>query len=384
MQRIRVAIVADLLEEEWTSMDLVAEMLEGSIRQLGSRFDAEIVRPAMRRRFSRAFQRPGGTGSRKVRVNADRLLNRFVDYPRYLRGVARRYDLFQVVDHSYAHLVHVLPPERTVVICYDLDAFRCLLPDRQRVRNAFYRSIARRTLSGLQKAAAVVVSSRSTGDELVHHRLVPPDRIRVVPLGVDHRAAPDREAVLESRGLPGELPDRPFLLHVGSTIPRKRVEDLIRIFHEVRKHRPDLLLVRVGGAMTPEQVALAESLQVRQFIVDMPFLDRGELTRLYSRAELVLLPSEREGFGFAVVEALAAGASVLASDLPVLREVGGDFAFYRPVGDVPGWSSAVLDLLDGSGPGAPREDQRRTWAGQFTWRRFAERLTDVYASILKR
>ena len=56
----------------------------------------------------------------------------------------------------------------------------------------------------------------------------------------------------------------------------------------------------------------------------LPFVDRPVLAALYRRASLVLLPSEREGFGLPLVEAMACGISVVASDLPVLREVGGD------------------------------------------------------------
>ena len=63
--------------------------------------------------------------------NADRLLNRFVNYPRYLRQHASEFDVFHIVDHSYAQLVHELPAARTVVTCHDLDTFRCLLdPER--------------------------------------------------------------------------------------------------------------------------------------------------------------------------------------------------------------------------------------------------------------
>ena len=71
-----------------------------------------------------------------------------------------------------------------------------------------------------------------------------------------------------------------------------------------------------------------------------PFLRPADrtLAAVYRRAALVLQPSEAEGFGLPVAEALACGTPVLASDLAVLREVGGEAAVYRAVGDVPAWS----------------------------------------------
>ena len=78
--------------------------------------------------------------------NADRVLNRFWDYPRALRATAGRggFDLYHVVDHSYSQLVHVLPPGRSVVTCHDLDTFRCLLDSRSRAASPLQFRAARR------------------------------------------------------------------------------------------------------------------------------------------------------------------------------------------------------------------------------------------------
>src|SRR5262249_58441189 len=96
--------------------------------------------------------------------NADRLLNRFWDYPRLLGRLARRggFDLFHLVDHSYAQLVLALPPGRVVVTCHDLDAFRCLLEPGREPRPAWFRAMARRTLGGLRRAAFIACDSEAT------------------------------------------------------------------------------------------------------------------------------------------------------------------------------------------------------------------------------
>ncbi len=74
--------------------------------------------------------------------------------------------------------------------------------------------------------------------------------------------------------------------------------------------------------------------------------DRATLAAVYRRAALAFQPSDAEGFGLPVAEALACGTPVLASDIPVLREVGGAAASYAPVGDADAWSEAALALLD--------------------------------------
>src|SRR5438874_926738 len=107
MDPIRVAVVCDYPEEGWPSMDLVGEMILAHLAagHAGS-IAATRVCPPFRRRVAR-----GPAARWRAARNADRLLNRFGDYPRALRRLARRgeFDLYHVVDHSYAQLVHALP-----------------------------------------------------------------------------------------------------------------------------------------------------------------------------------------------------------------------------------------------------------------------------------
>ena len=89
--------------------------------------------------FRRVATRLPAVGRRNAAFNADRLLNRFVLFPRYARRSAARFDLFHVVDHTYAQLVHALPAGRAGVYCHDLDAFRCLLDPAADPRPRWFR-----------------------------------------------------------------------------------------------------------------------------------------------------------------------------------------------------------------------------------------------------
>ncbi len=109
------------------------------------------------------------------------------------------------------------------------------------------------------------------------------------------------------------------------------------------------------------------------------------LAALYRRAALVLLPSEREGFGLPVVEALACGTPIIASDLPVLREVGGTAAEYCPSATPGEWSARVLALLDErtAEPArwAARRDAGIARAALFSWARCADDMQAIYARV---
>src|SRR6516165_5460772 len=125
---LRVAILADYAEEGWPSMDLVADMLLDHLRrEHASAIDAILVRPGMPRRLARL---PLVSGKLAV---LDRAIARQWDYPNELRGLDRSFDVYHVVDHTYAHLVHGLPAGKTIVTCHDIDAFRSILePEEER------------------------------------------------------------------------------------------------------------------------------------------------------------------------------------------------------------------------------------------------------------
>lgn len=237
-QPLRIGIVCDLLEEQWPSMDLVADEL---MRTLPSAPDPHVqperIRPRMPS-WTRAVARVLGG---RAALNANRYLDRHHRYPRWLREHRPPCDAFHVVDHTYAHLVHELPARRTVVTCHDVDAFRCLIDPAKEPRSAMFRAMTRRVLDGLQRAAVVTCDSEATRRALVDNGLRR-DGLEVVPLGV-HAAFTPRDDVSEA----GEPP---MLLHVGSTIPRKRMDVLLEVFARIRVSHPAVRLVQVGGDFT--------------------------------------------------------------------------------------------------------------------------------------
>ena len=384
---LRLALICDFLEEKWPSMDLVGDML---FEELGGNKYREVVaveqmRPALNRRLT-ALPMAGKTHLASI---GDRITNRVFDYPRWLRRRSNRHDIYHLVDHSYAHMVKELPEARTVVTCHDLDAFKCLFAPDLEPRPWWFKVLASRILSGLEAAAHVIFVSQHVRDEAVRLGIVKTDRISVIPNGVHSTyqplPRPDADSIVKDFIRDSE--GSPLLLHVGSTAPRKRIDLLLQIFAAARKQMNTAKLLRVGGELTPEQQQMAEQLGVAQHIVTLPFVSRDVLAAVYRKASMLLLPSEAEGFGLPLIEAMACGCPVISSDIPVFREVGKDAAVYCGVGDIEAWTNEISRLYDGQA-----SNSAEWWTGTvsilqhaqlFSWAAAADGLFQIYSRLAR-
>jgi glycosyltransferase involved in cell wall biosynthesis len=374
---VRVGVVCDMREEGWHSMDLVADML---LDQLPAVAPNEVIatrlRPPMVRRWTRLPI--VGAGSRAHL--GDRLTGRLWDYPRWLRPRRGDFDVFHIVDHSYAHLVRALPAERTIVTCNDTDAFEAAR-DGAASRLDPQRLLAAHVLDGISRASHVACISEATRQDLIATGRVDPMRTSVVYLGAHPTCTPEPDADADA-GIDRLLGARGFeVLHVSSTIPRKRIDVLLEMFCAFHRMHPGARLVRVGGALTRDQQRLADRLNITSAITQLPFLQRAQLAALYRRASVVVLPSDREGFGLPIVEAMACGTPVIASDIPALREVGGTAALYAPAGHVSRWVEVLEGLrveLDDPAARARRRAACLAAAAKFDWRRYAAQMAALY------
>lgn len=359
-------------------MDLVADMLMDRLPIVaGQDLEVTPLCPPMVPRWTRL---PLLGRSARARLG-DRLTGRLWDYPRWLKPRVADFDVFHIVDHSYAHLVHALPAERTIVTCHDLDAVQAALPENRNAPGPA-RLLATRILDGLGRAGHVACVSEATRKGLLATCRVRPERIRVVYEGVHPACTPEpsHEADTAIDRLIGS--GACDILHVGSTIPRKRIDVLLETLAGVRKAIADVRLLRVGGPLLPAQREMAERLGVMDAIVELPFMDRPALASLYRRASLVVLPSDREGFGLPVVEAMACGTPVVASAIPALQEIGGDGTVYCPPGEVGSWVEVVTRLLKQQGGDPAGWEARRlaaiAAARRFDWNRYAIEMAGLY------
>ena len=363
-------------------MDLVASMLAAEL-QKNHKSSIELRKIALPIR--RVFSSVPWSGS--FGFSADRFVHRLAEYPAWLALHRGEFDLFHIVDHSYSQLAHYLPQNRTIVTCHDLDTFASILNPPRETRSGLFRAMSRHILRGLQRAARVVCDSSSTKQELLQQDLIPEQRTTVVPLGAHTSCSPAPNNRADGRA--AELLPDPrsiYILHVGSTIPRKRIDVLLKIVSRLHAVLPQIRLVRVGGAFTEAQKSLLNELSLSDYTDVLPYLDRDTLAAVYRRADIVLVTSEAEGFGLPVLEAMACGTPVVASDIAVLREIGGSGVLaYCRVADIEAWCSTLIPILQEhqTDSGWRRRVGAASLAhvAQFSWARYASQMVDIYQSV---
>ena len=235
---------------------------------------------------------------------------------------------------------------------------------------------------GIRRASALIAVSRHTKESLVRLLGVPPERITVIPPGVDtSRFRP-------LGGARSPLP-HPYLLFVGSEHPRKNLGGLLRAFRELKREPrlADLRLVKVGGPGGSEAAFRQGTLRaLRELGLEREVILRDrvapeELVRLYSAARCLVLPSLYEGCGLPPLEAMACGCPVIVSDRTALPELAGPGALVsdpRPER----LAAAIARLLDDPVLARRLAREGRRHVRHLTWERAAESTMEVYERLL--
>jgi glycosyltransferase involved in cell wall biosynthesis len=256
----------------------------------------------------------------------------------------------------------VLPPLRRaggVVTVHDLSYLH--YPHTVAAASLGYRTLVPR---GLRRAAVVLTPSNAVAEE-VRAEYGLGDRVLATPLGVDAAwfdAVPAEPQWLAAHGLPER-----YLLFVGTVEPRKGLPTLLEALRELHADAaggqvPPLVLVGPPGWGPQLRTAALPAGAVRS----IGYLDSADLRRLVAGAAALVFPSVYEGFGLPPLEAFAAGTPVVASDLPVVREVTGELALLAPPGDAAALAGALRTVLAGDGGPAARA-ARQARARGFSW-----------------
>jgi D-inositol-3-phosphate glycosyltransferase len=216
-----------------------------------------------------------------------------------------------------------------------------------------------------------------------------PDRVEVLPPGVDHRVfTPGSQTAARARlGLPG----RRVLLFVGRIQPLKGLDLAVRTLAEL--DRTDAVLWVVGGpsgADGPEELdrveRLAAALGVAERVLFLPPQPHEELAVYYQAADVCLVPSRNESFGLVALEAAACGTPVVASAVGGLRSIvdDGHTGFLVTERDPLDWSTPVALLLDDRELAAAMGARAAAWSGRWSWCMTAARLRRLCGDLVER
>lgn len=332
---MHIVLLANYLPDGQESMQRYARML----RELLERHDVsvEVLRPEPY--FGRL--KPSGHGFGKWLGYIDK----FLIFPFKLRQRVRTLKssgepfLVHICDHSNAMYTRWLRNVPHLATCHDLLAIQSALGQIPEHRTGWSGRILQRwILSGLKRAAYVICVSAETRRQLValapnlKERSMTIDNVLNYPFApMPHEQAMEELSHLDF-GPAFHAGKFRYVLHVGGNQWYKNREGVVRIFAHLCKTYPVLvkdLSLKLVMAGQPANEKLKQLIEVEKLAEHVSFIgvitDR-QLQALYSRAEVLIFPSLREGFGWPIIEAQACGCPVITSDLPPMNEIAGPAA----------------------------------------------------------
>ena len=245
--------------------------------------------------------------------------------------------------------------------------------------------LARTIVSSARRARCVIALSEACRSMLVE-RGVDAGRIEVIPNGVDVLPGIEdpaaRSRLLAQYGITGD-----YLLYVSHFYRYKNFERLVQAFAGIAPaRRAGLQLVLVGKPWDADYhravTLLAERLGVAGSTRVIPGASGVELSTLYASARLFVFPSLIENSPNILLEAMAHGVPVVASDVAPMPEFGGDAIGYFDAGSADSMRAAIERALEDPEPRESIARRTRAQAALFTWDRFTERVVALYRSVL--
>lgn len=230
-----------------------------------------------------------------------------------------------------------------------------------------------------RRADRILVPSRATAADVQRFYGISPERIRVIPLGIGPEFEPmarNDPRCREARRKVG-LNDEPFFLFVGKPSKRRHVPELVAGFGLHRRNQPECRLVFVGPGYS-------RAPGPQPNLVFAGHVPEAVLHGLFASAEALIYPSDYEGFGLPVIEAMACGCPVITLRNSALIESGGDAAWFleRPE---PGTIAAAMQGFSGD----PERRARHVAAGlahaaRFSRARFAAEVKNELRRVADR
>ncbi len=263
---------------------------------------------------------------------------------------------------SAAKVIHITDPDaltalgarRLLTTVYDLIPLKQPRPRRRVLANSGYESY----LKSLRLADRLFAISQQTAGDLVELMRLPPSRIVVARPGIDlptMHEAPVRRA-------------RPYFLYIGGPNPNKNLGVVLDAMARCPELEEEL---RIGGHWLTKQVdeldaGLAAG-GLRDRVRHVGFVPAAELPDLMRDATALIIPSLHEGFGLPVAEGLAAGAAVIHSDLPVLRETSAGAALTFDPRSATSLALAMRRIVGEPGLAADLRERGLEQAKTLTW-----------------
>jgi glycosyltransferase involved in cell wall biosynthesis len=280
--------------------------------------------------------------------------------------------------HATEHLLLPLHGVPTVLTVHDL-IFR-QFPQHHKPLNRMYLNLTMPLYC--RRATRIIAVSEQTRRDVMAAYGISAEKITVIHEAADLRFRPQPpEAIASARARYG-LPER-YLLFVGTIEPRKNLARLLAAFERVRSAGLTDALVIVGkrGWLYDDFFAALEVSPAREAVLFPGYVRDADLAAVCAGAQVLVLPSEYEGFGLPVLEAMACGTPVVCSNASSLPEVAGDAALLFAPMDVDAITATLERVLTDADLRADLRARGLSQAAHFSWQRAAQETLAVYRQL---
>ncbi len=263
-------------------------------------------------------------------------------------------------------------PEKSVVMVYDLSFEfypECYIDSMPR--------ISKITKNAVKNSSKIIAISESTRNNLIEIYHSSEEKIKVSYLGCDNIFEPKPVLQIERIRNKYQIKNRYFLF-VGSLKKIKNIPTILKGFAKFLKTKKDVNFIFVGGDfwMDKEINDMLNKLSLKEKVIFTGYVPRSDLPVLYSGALAFVSPSLYEGFGIPAIEAMACGCPVIASNIPVMREiVNGNGILVNPKSPTDIYL-ALEKIVDGKRLRFNFSKKGISYSKRFSWQKFSQNVLE--------
>ncbi|EKD90508.1 MAG: hypothetical protein ACD_31C00002G0007 [uncultured bacterium] len=255
--------------------------------------------------------------------------------------------------------------------------------------NPYFRRTYLESIKQLPKVEHIIAVSNYTKKDIIKYFSIDENKISVIYEAADpiyrvHRPHHCLENLKNKFMLSED-----FILFVGGIDPRKNLKTVVEVFSEISKENRNLNLVITGSdIMVDEDPSkrkidkLIKKYKLKEKILPLGFIDTNDLACLYNRAKMLIYPSNYEGFGLPVLEAMACGCPVISSNRTSIPEIAGNGAIFIDPDNIEEIKIAVKRLLNDKLLSNSLRKRGLSRAKLFSWKKTRRETFQVYKRFL--
>jgi alpha-1,3-rhamnosyl/mannosyltransferase len=236
----------------------------------------------------------------------------------------------------------------------------------------------------IKKADFIITVSEAVKAEIIKEFSLPPEKCIVTTIPPNKSYFQKNDNAIHEKY---RIPTRKFIYFIGNLEPRKDLPTLINAYRKLpQKIKNEYSLVLAGGngwKTEKSRQAIKDAQRAGEKVIHVGFVDSRDTGAFLQQAVLFVMPSIYEGFGMPILEAMASECPVLASDIPVLREAGGEAAKYAKMQDVSDFSRVMEDIIKSPVLQQEMAAKGKSHVEKFSWQDNTDKILNTATKLLQ-